>query len=395
LCPGPRIRRGSTYDTRCRGCKTLAGEPVQQSTNRTKAVDWAQRRANVALEIAGANAGKAGLELGSSWSDFAERFLIEVFDETCDSQPPCRFALAVAGSLARKQATPFSDLEFFFVVDDTADLIPFAKSADDMWKSIKVVHANIGSFKEDAFFYMYSPNNAVTSTGMRLQADPETLPLRAVHDPQRFDDFTDYWIGDVPHEMLQGSRITAGETDLLEALKKQTRRGKTGKYYLMEFKGRLRNKVLPDARDWIEGERIDVKEGILRTLLWITIYLGRYYGLHGTGDHTHLKRLLDHNKISKAVYKMTVEALYDAQAARFQSHMQERGEADEVKRTPALKKCFRTVSALLEMVVVWMRKKENKPLVGWENRNCFRTSHPERYDYFAHFERLRTAGWNE
>lgn len=387
LCPGPKLGRGS--DTRCRNCKKIAGQFEQSTRDPTKTVLWAQKRADLGTEFARANARKGGLELGETWSRFAERFLIDVFDDACNGQPPGRFALGVAGSLARLQATPFSDVEFFFTVDDAKCVVPFSRVATSMWRSLGVVSAATGSFSEDLFFSENSSYNVLTTTAECLFFDNDTG--RPKYDGDLRDMLEEFSFGDASYEQLNGARCIAGDATVLELLKANLRSHKNMSP-LYELRDRLRTNVIPEIQQLKRGLElgnfsINIKAVIQRTILWITIGLGRYYNLHGVGDVSHLTQLHGRRKISSTVFKMMIDALNYAQTARFQTHMANRKEADEVQLTPELKTCLRTVSALVEMCDVWLKQKAGKATGHDKKRDCFRTSHPQRYDYF------KLAGW--
>ena len=387
ICPGLKAR--SDYDTRCRGCKKLAGQFDPQSISPAKSVIWAQRRAEVETTFASDNARTAGVALGESWSRFAERFLIDVLDEACSSQPPGAFALVVAGSLARNQATPFSDLEFFFTVEQSASVVPFAKLARKMWKSLEAISTATGSLSEDLFFHKNSPYNVLTITAGSLGFDHATA--RPVYDARLEDRLEQFSFGDASYEQLSGSRCIAGDGKLLEILKLNLRSHKNMSP-VYEFRDRLRTNVIPEIqqlkRELESGNHtINIKAAILRTILWVTIGLGRCYEIHGVGDVNQLSRLLARRKLSNTVYKMMMNALNYAQVARYQNHMAQRQEADEVVLTPELKTCLRTVSALVEMSDVWLKKREGRAVGPEKKRDCFRTSCPEHYDYF------RLARW--
>jgi len=59
-----------------------------------------------------------------------------------------------------------------------------------------------------------------------------------------------------------------------------------------------------------------------------------------------------------------------------------KAESDKVALNPQLKRCLRIVSALVEMGNVWVKKKSGKASPADQKRDCFKTSHPARYDYF-------------
>jgi hypothetical protein len=157
---------------------------------------------------------------------------------------------------------------------------------------------------------------------------------------------------------------------------------------LYEFNERLTMTIVPEIRIYIRNnlingdKTISIKQVILRTLLWIIIGLGRYYDLQGVGDIAQLNRLLAHNKISTTVHKRIVNALNYAQTARFQSHMSHRDEVDAVALTDELKACLFTVSAVVGMAQIWVKKKKGVASDSERKKSCFRTSCPERYDYF-------------
>jgi hypothetical protein len=387
VCPGPKPGRGT--DTRCRGCKKIAGQFSPMTLDPTKSVLWAQKRADLGTEFARANARKDGLALGEGWSHFAERFLIDVFEEACNSQPPGRFSLAVAGSLARLQATPFSDVEYFFVVDDAKCVVPFSQIASTMWRSLGVINKATGSFAEDLFFAENSRYNVLTTAAECLFFDDNAK--RPKYDAGLDDMLEAFSFGDASYEQLSGARCIAGDAAMLERLKFSLRNHK-GMSPIYELRDRLRTNVIPELQQFKRGlelgnHSINIKAVIQRTILWITIGLGRYYNLHGVGDVAQLTQLLARRKISKVVFKQMVDAMNYAQAARFQTHMSNRAEADEVALTPELKTCLRTVSALVEMCDVWLKQKAGKAAGHDKKRDCFRTSHPERYDFF------KLAGW--
>jgi hypothetical protein len=213
MCPGPKLPRDATSDRRCRECKALAGE-TERDLDTVKAVSWAQGRAAVATEFAATNPRKAGIGLGEQWSSFAEWFLIDVFDAACNGKPPGDFALAVAGSLARRQATPYSDLEFFFVVADNRWIVPFAEFAHNMWEQLEDVHAKTGSFVQDLFFSKQSNYNALTTSASCLHYDPDKKC--PIYDPHNLNDMLEQWsFGDAAFEQLSGARVIAGESSLL------------------------------------------------------------------------------------------------------------------------------------------------------------------------------------
>jgi hypothetical protein len=404
LCPGPKlpsqIQADSDFDRRCRGCKRLAAPKVGKNvalptlddkpakisaTSRAERVQRAQDRLGQLMTRDTNSTKPVGLGYGEKWAVFAEAFLIDVFDELCNGIPPGPFALVVAGSLARKQATPFSDLEFFFVIEQVDHIVPFAKLARKVWKTLEEVHNSTGSFDKDVFFSKSSAYNALTTTASCLHYDNDRM--RPKYDPLSLKDNLELFsFGDATFEQFSGARCTAGDPSLLESLKLNLRMQKIPRPVL-EFREKLDNNIIPAIhellRDLKEGKStVNLKEAILRTLLWVTICLGRCYDLQGIGDRAQVNLLTSRGKISKAVAKLMLDTLNYAQTARYQAHVKAKAESDKVALNPQLKRCLRTVSALVEMSDVWLKKKTGKATKADQKRDCLKTSHPERYDYF-------------
>jgi hypothetical protein len=211
---------------------------------------------------------------------------------------------------------------------------PFAELADRMWKSLKHINRATGAFSQDMCFRKRIKWNALTTTAWCLYADSSGLVNKVQSDAGLFHAMQELQgAGTVHYEMLSGARCIAGEPGLLEDLNLNLRECLTTTGFLFTFRDHLNQEVIPkiaDAKKALQealkkkegGDlsiNINVKAAILRTLLWVTIDLGRCYSLFGVGDLDHLTELWRNEIISQEVYQRMVKALSYAQTARFVS----------------------------------------------------------------------------
>jgi hypothetical protein len=390
VCPGPSLptgtQAGSQNDTRCRACRHKAGEGVHSAPDRQTAVLAAQDQVRQGSKNLPKD--KAVHALGNNWARFAEAFLIDAFDEVRNPASAGDFSLNVAGSLARRQATPYSDLEFYFVVKTPGLVVPFARYAKQMWKKIRPVIRATGSFTEDLIFSKHSRYNAVSPTGQHLKScgvENEKVDFEG----GLVDGADGFSLPGADWEQVYGSRSIAGDPALLAGFKSylQTRRSKLVELNsfdeLMKFNVKEHFQGLKkDIVSRTNNLEVNIKNCIIRTIQWVTICLGRFYALHGVGDVAQMTRLLAHNKISRVVYDQMLSALNCVQAVRYKTHMASGRESDRVGMTDKLGVAVRTCSGLVEMYEIWMKKKRGKASPAEKKRDCFRTSHPERYDWY-------------
>jgi hypothetical protein len=395
-CPGPflppNVEPHSLFDTRCRGCRGPADG--LHTDDRVRGWNLAVREAQAQVtsavgSIPADKVWKAGLTLGKHWGRFAEAFLIDVFEEACSSKPPGRFALLVNGSLARNQATPFSDLEFFFTVEEADDVAPFARIATEMWKLVKRVNKRTGSFDEDLIFCEESALNVLTTTASCLAWDGEghlryDLGVLAKYTSQDLSNVAD----DQPRfEQIMSGRCIAGDPNLFQSLRFRLmthRYGGEVRVVVHDFREILNDWLIGDVirnmrKDVIAGKNEFNLKGIARILMWVPIFLGRYYGIPGRGDVAHLKLLYSQNKFSDIVYQKMARALSYLTTYRYQSHMKAKGEHDKVLFTAELEECLHTFSAVVGISDVWTLKKLGKTTKG-KPLECFKTLRPQEYE---------------
>jgi hypothetical protein len=282
-----------------------------------------------------------------------------------------------------------------------------------MYNLLDEIIQKTGSLGSDQNFGQYCRRNAFTTTANCLVAD--TTPGNLKHplfDPHKFGVFSgiDKKLG---LEFLAGGRCIAGEPQVWKSLKDNLRTHvNQGERVVEELREKLnwvwgqlrtfcgeldrlrdparRNCVI--SEDELPQERsaansppsqapsIDIKEVLVRTLQWVTIYLGRFHYQLGRGDLKHMDLLLAKGVISQQVHRLMLNLLKYTQLARFQAHYKAKKEADKLFVTRDLWPCLRSLSALLAISEEWLKAG------GWAR--SFLTETPKDYN---HTELTRAA----
>jgi hypothetical protein len=402
VCPGPILpgggEPGSLDDTRCRGCRggVVRFNPVDywvQRVNQAKSrlgeaiwsrgtvgtATWSQRVYDGAMRAR---------DLTHPWARFATAFLIDVFEEALESQGGAitqvrQFALIVNGSLARKQATPFSDLEFFFTVLRIEDVKPFAELGQKMWQLVKLVYGRTNSFEQDKI-YREKPKMTALTTSVNCCVVEDNINDHVTFAPDRVESFFDDVEGpndnQAVFEQMMGGRCIAGRPELFLDLKQNLSANRSRTRILNDLFGIMSG--MGDVRQTI---KTDLSQGNLnvnmkdlgRMCLWIPLFLGRYYGVPGRGDAAHLRALRQAGILSEVVYQMMKSVLNYITVHRQVKHASAGGEQDMIIVNPEMKKCIVSFVILYRMSDTWIRKKRK-----WKCNfpgECFKTLRPEIY----------------
>lgn len=89
------------------------------------------------------------IDCSEKMAAFAGRIMKESVDMLQPSKPPCDFAVVAIGSLARGEATPYSDLEYFFLVDEKSP-----ETVDYFERLAITTYFQIGNLGETKLSYM-------------------------------------------------------------------------------------------------------------------------------------------------------------------------------------------------------------------------------------------------
>jgi hypothetical protein len=396
LCPGDSLPKDVTADTaadyRCRGCRSVAGDRESRVT--TESIEKAKRRNQATADMT-RQFPKGSRYVGKDWANFVDTALIEIFEEACATQrPPLRlgakeFTFVVTGSLARRQATPYSDLEFFLVVDTDAKVKPYARMVQTMWQNIREMTEQTKAWKEDDFFNEASRFNVVTPSLRGLAFQMNSIW------PNYDADIGDLGVETslVHANMFMGGRVIAGNDRLLNELKAFLRRAKPIDDLIEDVKG-----AATDAADLIgklfrtkvaaprpivppEGATFNLKTTVLRPFTMCTLYLGKIYEINGTGDREHMKALYKAGRLSKEVYDLMKRTVDAAQKLRQELHAWNKEEQDDVGfGGPTINFCLRNTSAFVEMCSIFAAKMKDNASEELLRRKAFLTKTPQHYD---------------
>jgi hypothetical protein len=433
-----QIRDNSSQDLRCRGCKKLAGSALPQSLKRQAIDDESDLRrpmpagatyekiravqsrveAGVATPVTH-TARADNRQITGDWAAFVEASLVEFFEKAMATvgQPVSQgaFALVLSGSLARQQATPFSDLEFFIVVNDVNRIGAFRKVALEMWKLIGAAGGNTravvstqrpaeletGSLTEDAVIHSKSQFIVLTPKGQALDykgvSNVDAMP--ALKDGM-FRNFVEAGrpIAGTPNLFLDLRKAIAEACEDARngamAFEKKIREEVTAEYdsFVRQYRTvRIQKRhalVLGAPVELPDQVRINIKDMILRPILFTTLTLGRFYGVLGPGSLEHAVLLAWRGVISQQVLNLIVATTDYAQSLRLRLHTRARQETDEAPADhPVCKACMRNISALMGMADIWIKKHNPSTPLGAptrqeSRRDAFRTTRPLSYDKY-------------
>jgi hypothetical protein len=398
VCPGPQlnegIKIGSDGDLRCRHCRALAAPKWERSKVGEKGfvgrVQVEQRGFNRRLDGGPGTTVRMGTRgkqpvrqdlAGHDWAKVADAFVIRIFEEVAPQPVSNSFALCVVGSLGRKEATQFSDLEFCFLLAEPHQ--EFLHYALEMLKQIKPITEQTGAFSEDKVFCASNPDYmAFTMKGGLINADD--LIFRT--------------------NILGARCIYGGNPELLRELQKMVLAEKiTKQQLLLDFQSDLNDVI----SKW-QGNRtdaIDVKQHIMRPLTWIVGSLGRFHDILGTGNLNHAWNLFNYQpKLMSAevfaLFKQTYE-LGDALRQEIHREYGQEKESIRVLKRPHLSEqdrqlaeahtrkyraraiqCMENISQLVGITKAWMRKFYNDASPLEKKKKCFLTRFPRTYGFY-------------
>ena len=320
--------------------------------------------------------------VGQQWADITDNYVQQLLflaaKEIGMVPLLTEHAVVVTGSLGRRQATPYSDLEFFIVVSNDKLLAPYHLLIDKMWDLSEKITEITKSYTPDVYFRKGSSFNVMTADGEMLPYD-RPRDLTAAPVGILFDQ--------IVRNMIEGGRRISGNGLLYDDLCKHTSQFTNRKLALAEYKDWIGYARKDFETAFAGGKRptgpIDLKGMILRPLLYTTFCLGRYYSVPGNGDLAHILLLQSKGKISYPVGHLMKKTLDDAQLIRLKLHTQHGGEFDEVSFDhPRVKQCLRNISALMGMGEAWLRKKKGKAEGTEKVTASFRSMMPLSYDLF-------------
>lgn len=345
-CPGPggmpaqlrckRCARGlceagnTTFDARCFGPEGTQNQHVCLVCRRIR--QMRARRGSVSnLMVQGT---RTGLGLQQSWSQRVDVIVQELFESSLVGDPPCDYAVCMAGSGAREEASPYSDLDFFILLDD--DSLPkvkyFKEACERMKSEMLSFEGNWGLRFCNIMSPLGDPGNRKAPTLIR---SPLNMAALVEWGPDMIEDHVSGG--------LQEHRFVFGERRLYDAFKVDlnTVVGKT--CFTMSSRPvitRAKKMGLKVIKDTVQDPRFrppnrtdrtfHVKEQFYRPPQFLAKGLAWYYGIDEVGTAAQLRGLVQANRMTQTVANNFMAVLNAMAQLRFKLHLDREGEKDFV-----------------------------------------------------------------
>jgi hypothetical protein len=275
-----------------------------------------------------------GQQLQRAWTDRVGMIVQELFDEALRGAAPCRYAFCMAGSGARHEASPYSDLDCFILVEDEspASVTYFRDTCERMRDVLGAVEGNVGLRFCNIMSPFGSPGNPRAPELIRT---PHNMAELVEWAPDRIEGHISGGLQE--HRFLFGTQGLYDDfkTDLNVVLAETcysfssrpiiTRRKKMGLKVIKELVNDRR--FTPPART---DEFFHVKEQFYRPPQFIAKGLAWYYGIDAVSTSDQLTQLVAGNHMTQAVAN-NFRAVMNAMAKlRFKLHLDREGEKDFV-----------------------------------------------------------------
>jgi signal-transduction protein with cAMP-binding, CBS, and nucleotidyltransferase domain len=274
------------------------------------------RRLSVSMmsDTPGITAGK----LQREWTKRVEHIYATMYERALRKTFPPAFALCLCGSLARREACPFSDIDSFLLVEKRRD-------ADTEY------FRRVGKEVRDCLLEM---GGAVS--GFQL-CRGGLHPINIIETPEDLlNQLTDVEISDPgshllgirdsPSFMYGKPKLFQKFQDLVSAAKSQDLGGKrnTALKNLQRLVKPGGAFVLPNIKD----EAVNIKEQLYRPVQLLLRDLSAYFGLQATDGRTQVLELTKQNAMSASIANYIVNILEDVGKLRVQNHLRAKKEND-------------------------------------------------------------------
>src|SRR5271156_2958203 len=139
---GPCEAPGHDFNALCRGPDATAMSFVCHICMRK--AQLVKRRGSISGLMG--QGGITGQNLQEAWTARVGTIVEQLWDECMDSAAPCNYAVTLARSGARREASPYSDLDFFILVEDSkpANVKFFVDVTERMRDVLTSVEGNSG-----------------------------------------------------------------------------------------------------------------------------------------------------------------------------------------------------------------------------------------------------------
>lgn len=342
-CPGPkglpavnrckRCARGAceapdnTFDANCEGPDAALGSFICQACQLKRTMK--ARRGSIS-----GMGGARGQYLQKEWSQRVALVVQDLFDEQIGLSPPCRYAVCLAGSGARREASPYSDLDCFLLVeDDSPPKVATFKGHCQAVKDLLLSAEGNGGLRFcNIMSPLGDPGNAKAPTLIRtprnmaalLEWDEAVIEGHVVQGLQEHDLLFGYapLYADFKTEMgliLGKNCYSFSSRPILTRLKKQ------GLQIIKEVVNNP-NFKMPARTD----QDYQVKEQFYRPVQFLAKGLAYYYAVSAVSTAEQLDSLVQGNHMSRTVANNFSTVMNAMARLRFKLHLDREGEKDFV-----------------------------------------------------------------
>jgi len=271
-------------------------------------------------DLPGITAGKMQRE----WTKRIEHIYATMYQRALRKCLPPDFALCLCGSLARREACPYSDIDSFLLVGKRKD-------ADVEY------FRRVGTEVKECLLEM---GGAVSGLRMCLGG---LDPINIIETPEELlDQLTDWeirdpgshvlGIRDSPRFLYGTYKLSRKFQDLISAAKSQDLPGRrsTAVKNLQRLVKPGGDFDLPTIKD----ETIMIKEQLYRPVQLLLRDLSAYFGLHATDQRTQVLDLTKENAMSASVANYIINILEDVGKLRVQNQLRAKREEDRLILDP-------------------------------------------------------------
>lgn len=306
------------------GAKRTA--PIAPARSDKERKGWIKYLANPA------SADLIGTWAQKQWSKMVEVILVELFaDPLAPHKARSKFALCISGSLARREACPYSDIESFILIEDKTRRRYFqdvARRVDAILKLSTEAVRGMGFDTEVCpMLHVYTPDEWYSELYKKIQG-PDGHIKRGLLTDFRFV-FGDRPLFDVTVSRINSLRentINRTRSDVIDALQS-------------ELQVRVLNKTAKkydDASPYYTSPtgRIHLKYQYYRYFEQVPRYLCEYYQLNVQGSRKQVEALGQAGYMSEALKKNILWAQEAISRLRVKVQLEEEASSHEVLTKP-------------------------------------------------------------
>ena len=332
-CPGPTTNPGLAT-VMCPACKSRANLNA--------------RRGSISRMAMGAMAF-SGLQLEGAWTQRATQIIEDLYTEFMPAGGwPCQYAFCMTGSGARKEACPYSDVDAFVVVQDTASaadktaMINVSKQVRDRLIDMNFRADVAGPDQDKGFVFCIGglnpggwntsavPLPALTMTAVEfaglLEANLIASNVAMAHvvsglQEAEFVFGTRQLFTDLNRELNLIVGKTCWKMSSRPALTHKKRQG------FEAIKTALNDFAIPAAT----ATRFNVKSEFYRFPQFIAKGLAWYYNIPAVSTLDQISQLVAAKRMNDRNSRLFIECVSDATRVRVMSHLHSGKEADHIR----------------------------------------------------------------